>query len=159
MKVPDIGDFADVPVIEVLVAAGDEVAVEDPLITLESDKATMDVPAPAGGRDQRAEGQGRRQGVGGLLILLLEAGDGAAPSESLRQRPHRPRRSAGRRRRRGQRRPRPQPPVAPAREADVRVQVAVLGAGPGRLHGRVPGRRPRAEVALIDRGERSAASA
>ena len=47
--VPDIGDFADVPVIEVLVAPGDNVAAEDPLVTLESDKATMDVPAPFGG--------------------------------------------------------------------------------------------------------------
>ncbi|MEA2184913.1 MAG: dihydrolipoamide dehydrogenase, partial [Solirubrobacteraceae bacterium] len=47
--VPDIGDFADVPVIEVLVSAGDEVAPEDPLVTLESDKATMDIPAPFGG--------------------------------------------------------------------------------------------------------------
>jgi pyruvate dehydrogenase E2 component (dihydrolipoamide acetyltransferase) len=47
--VPDIGDFADVPVIEVLVSPGDIVAPEDPLVTLESDKATMDVPAPFGG--------------------------------------------------------------------------------------------------------------
>jgi pyruvate dehydrogenase E2 component (dihydrolipoamide acetyltransferase) len=47
--VPDIGDFTDVPVIEVLVAPGDTVAEEDPLVTLESDKATMDVPAPAAG--------------------------------------------------------------------------------------------------------------
>src|SRR5512133_939894 len=47
--VPDIGDFADVPVIEVLVSPGDAVAPEDPLVTLESDKATMDVPAPFGG--------------------------------------------------------------------------------------------------------------
>jgi pyruvate dehydrogenase E2 component (dihydrolipoamide acetyltransferase) len=47
--VPDIGDFADVPVIEVLVSPGDSVAPEDPLVTLESDKATMDVPAPFGG--------------------------------------------------------------------------------------------------------------
>jgi pyruvate dehydrogenase E2 component (dihydrolipoamide acetyltransferase) len=47
--VPDIGDFKDVPVIEILVKAGDEVAAETPLVTLESDKATMDVPSPAGG--------------------------------------------------------------------------------------------------------------
>jgi pyruvate dehydrogenase E2 component (dihydrolipoamide acetyltransferase) len=47
--VPDIGDFADVPIIEVLVSPGDVVAPEDPLVTLESDKATMDVPAPFGG--------------------------------------------------------------------------------------------------------------
>ncbi|HEY4885106.1 MAG TPA: dihydrolipoyllysine-residue acetyltransferase [Myxococcales bacterium] len=47
--VPDIGDFKDVPVIEILVKPGDEVAPETPLLTLESDKATMDVPSPAGG--------------------------------------------------------------------------------------------------------------
>ena len=49
VTVPDIGDFADVPVIEVHIAAGDTVAAEDPLITLESDKATMDIPAPDAG--------------------------------------------------------------------------------------------------------------
>ena len=49
VKVPDIGDFADVPVIEVMVSPGDTVAEEDPLVTLESDKATMDVPSPAAG--------------------------------------------------------------------------------------------------------------
>ena len=49
VEVPDIGDFTDVPVIEVLVEVGQEVAAEDPLITLESDKATMEVPAPGAG--------------------------------------------------------------------------------------------------------------
>ena len=49
VKVPDIGDFADVPVIEVFVKAGDVIAAEDALVTLESDKATMDVPSPAAG--------------------------------------------------------------------------------------------------------------
>jgi dihydrolipoamide dehydrogenase len=49
VKVPDIGDFTDVPVIEIHVKAGDTVNAEDPLVTLESDKATMDVPAPAAG--------------------------------------------------------------------------------------------------------------
>jgi pyruvate dehydrogenase E2 component (dihydrolipoamide acetyltransferase) len=49
VSVPDIGDFGEVPVIEILVAVGDTVAIEDPLITLESDKATMDVPSPAAG--------------------------------------------------------------------------------------------------------------
>jgi pyruvate dehydrogenase E2 component (dihydrolipoamide acetyltransferase) len=49
VRVPDIGDFADVPVIEIHVAPGDAVALDDPLLTLESDKATMDVPAPAAG--------------------------------------------------------------------------------------------------------------
>ena len=49
VKVPDIGDFTDVPVIEIHVKPGDTVAPEDPLVTLESDKATMDVPSPAAG--------------------------------------------------------------------------------------------------------------
>ena len=49
VKVPDIGDFKEVPVIEVLVKAGDSVKAEEALVTLESDKATMDVPAPFGG--------------------------------------------------------------------------------------------------------------
>ena len=48
IRIPDIGDFSDVPVIEVHVAPGDTVAVDDPLVTLESDKATMDIPAEAG---------------------------------------------------------------------------------------------------------------
>ena len=49
VEVPDIGDFEDVPIIEILVSPGDTVAVDDPLLTLESDKATMDVPAPLAG--------------------------------------------------------------------------------------------------------------
>jgi pyruvate dehydrogenase E2 component (dihydrolipoamide acetyltransferase) len=49
VAVPDIGDFADIPIIEILVAPGDAIAPEDPLVTLESDKATMDVPSPVGG--------------------------------------------------------------------------------------------------------------
>ncbi len=53
MKVPDIGDFKDVPVIEVFVKPGDAVAAEDSLVTLESDKATMDVPSPAAGRSRK----------------------------------------------------------------------------------------------------------
>jgi pyruvate dehydrogenase E2 component (dihydrolipoamide acetyltransferase) len=49
VEVPDIGDFTDVPIIEILVSPGDSVAADDPLLTLESDKATMDVPAPFAG--------------------------------------------------------------------------------------------------------------
>ena len=49
VNVPDIGDFKDIPVIEILVGVGDQVAAETPLVSLESDKATMDVPAPAAG--------------------------------------------------------------------------------------------------------------
>ncbi len=49
VKVPDIGDFKDIPIIEILVKPGDKVKAEQPLVTLESDKATMDVPSPADG--------------------------------------------------------------------------------------------------------------
>ncbi len=49
IKVPDIGDFSDVPVIEIFVKVGDTVKAEDPIVSLESDKATMDVPAPLAG--------------------------------------------------------------------------------------------------------------
>ena len=63
VKVPDIGDFKEVEVIEVLVKPGDTVAKEQSLITLESDKATMEIPSPGGGQGEGAEGQGRRQGV------------------------------------------------------------------------------------------------
>ena len=49
VKVPDIGDYKDVPIIEVHVKEGDTVKADDPLVSLESDKATMDVPAPAAG--------------------------------------------------------------------------------------------------------------
>ena len=56
VRVPDIGDFKDVPVIEIFVKVGDTVKAEDPLVSLESDKATMDVPAPLGGRGARRSG-------------------------------------------------------------------------------------------------------
>ena len=65
VEVPDIGDFDEVPIIEILVSPGDTVAVDDPLLTLESDKATMDVPAPFAGDGSRADGRRRRQGVPG----------------------------------------------------------------------------------------------
>jgi len=71
VSVPDLGDFTDVPVIEIHVAAGDVVSEEDPLITLESDKATMDIPSPAAGtvRELRV-GVGDRVEKGSLILLL-----------------------------------------------------------------------------------------
>jgi pyruvate dehydrogenase E2 component (dihydrolipoamide acetyltransferase) len=78
VKVPDIGDFQDVPVIEVLVKAGDAVRKDDSLVVLESDKATMEVPSPANGtvKDVRIKvGDKVSQGT---AILMLEADGGAA---------------------------------------------------------------------------------
>jgi len=80
--VPDIGDFKDVPVIEVLVKPGDSVKAEDSLVTLESDKATMEVPAPFAGvvKDLKVKvGDKVSQGV---AILTLEADGGAQPAAS-----------------------------------------------------------------------------
>jgi pyruvate dehydrogenase E2 component (dihydrolipoamide acetyltransferase) len=77
VKVPDIGDFKDVPVIEVLVQAGDAVAAEDALITLESDKATMDVPAPAAGTVKSLAVKVGDKVSEGTPILWLEPAAGA----------------------------------------------------------------------------------
>jgi pyruvate dehydrogenase E2 component (dihydrolipoamide acetyltransferase) len=74
VKVPDIGDFKDVPVIEVHVKPGDVVKAEDALITVESDKATMDVPAPAAGTVKEVKIKVGDKVAEGSLILLLEAG-------------------------------------------------------------------------------------
>src|SRR5829696_4566371 len=115
VRVPDIGEFRDVPVIEVHVAAGDTVAAEDPLITLESDKATMDVPAPTAGTVSAL-----RVGVGdtvseGDLMLELQTGEELVPEAPAA--------------------PAAQVAAAPAPaaglQADVQADVLVLGAGPG----------------------------
>ena len=63
-RVPDIGDYGDVPVIEVLVAVGDTVVKDQSLVTLESDKATLEVPAPFAGVVQGTQGQAGRHAVG-----------------------------------------------------------------------------------------------
>jgi dihydrolipoamide dehydrogenase len=81
MRIPDIGDFADVPVIEVHVAPGDVVAAEDPVLTLESDKATMDIPAPAAGTVEEVLVEvGTRVSPGDLVLRLTETGGGTAPA-------------------------------------------------------------------------------
>ena len=78
VKVPDIGDFKDIPVIEVLVKPGDTVKAEDPLVTLESDKATMDVPAPQAGVVKEIRLKPGDKVSEGSLVLLLEAGEAPA---------------------------------------------------------------------------------
>jgi pyruvate dehydrogenase E2 component (dihydrolipoyllysine-residue acetyltransferase) len=83
VNVPDLGDFTDVPVIEIHVATGDVVSEEDPLITLESDKATMDIPSPAAGtvRELRVEIGDRVEK--GSPILLLDTDGALTQSPSL----------------------------------------------------------------------------
>jgi len=77
VEVPDIGDFEDVPIIEILVSPGDAVAVDDPLLTLESDKATMDVPAPMSGTVRELLVKiGDRVSQGNKLLTLSPSSDG-----------------------------------------------------------------------------------
>jgi dihydrolipoamide dehydrogenase len=85
VAVPDIGDFTDVPVIEIFVVPGDTVAREDPLITLESDKATMDVPSPVAGTIKELKvkvGDSVAQGVVILTLETADEADEAAPPSS-----------------------------------------------------------------------------
>jgi pyruvate dehydrogenase E2 component (dihydrolipoamide acetyltransferase) len=77
VRVPNIGDFADIPVIEVLVKPGDVVAVEDPLVTLESEKATMEVPSPLAGTVQSVAVQVGDKVSEGVMLLALAPANGA----------------------------------------------------------------------------------
>ncbi len=83
VEVPDIGDFEDVPVIEILVSSGDTVETDDPLLTLESDKATMDVPAPFAGTIKDIQvSVGDRVSQGRVLLTMEQAGSAAGQSEA-----------------------------------------------------------------------------
>ncbi len=81
ITVPDIGDFDEVEIIEILVAEGQSVAAEDPLISLESDKATMDIPAPADGTVAKVLVKVGQMVAQGTPIVLLNAGDEVAVAE------------------------------------------------------------------------------
>ena len=82
IKVPDIGDFDDIEIIEVAVAAGDHVQIEQGLITLESDKATMDVPSPAAGVVKTMAVAVGDRVAQGSLILTLEASEETSGQEA-----------------------------------------------------------------------------
>lgn len=121
VKVPDIGDFKDVPVIAVLVAVGDTVAKEDPLVELESDKATLEVPSPAAGKVVEIKVSEGDKVSEGSLILVLESEDGAAsegiepPSAAASSAPA----AAA------------SPVPSAAKTGDLHGEVVVLGSGPG----------------------------
>ncbi len=89
VKVPDIGDFKDVPVIEILVKPGDTVKAEDALLTLESDKATMDIPSPSGGKVVEVLVKIGDKVSEGTPILKLE-GEGAAAIQNAPPQPAAP---------------------------------------------------------------------
>src|SRR4249919_2199358 len=112
VKVPDIGDFKEVEVIEVLVKPGDTVSKEQSLVTLESDKATMEIPSPGAGTVRELKLKVGDKVSKGSLILLLE---GEAPAQEKK----------------------PEPPKAtpsaptPSTSADLNCDMVVLGSGPG----------------------------
>jgi pyruvate dehydrogenase E2 component (dihydrolipoamide acetyltransferase) len=112
VTVPDIGDFSDVPVVSILVSVGDTVAAEDPLIELESDKATMEVPSPAAGVVKEIRiAEGDRVSEGTLILILEGAGASDAPKAEA-----------------------PAPAAAPAPVAAATPAPAVTDAGFGKAH-------------------------
>jgi len=113
VKVPDIGDFKSVEVIEVLVKPGDSVTKEQSLITLESDKATMEIPSPAAGVVKELKVKTGDKVSQGATILMLESAGAQAPAEK-------PAAAAA-----------PAQSTAPAAKGDVDCDVVVIGAGPG----------------------------
>src|SRR5688572_21848830 len=110
VKVPDIGDFKEIEVIEVLVRPGDTVAKEQSLITLESDKATMEIPSPAAGMVKELRIKVGDKVSKGSLILMLEA-----PAQAPTKAPESPKAAS----------------PTPSTGADIECDVVVLGAGPG----------------------------
>ena len=146
VRVPDIGDFTDVPIIEVMVKPGDTVAEEDPLVTLESDKATMDVPSPVAGtvRELRVA-IGDTVSEGSLILTVAGAGaattDGGPPAPAEEDR--------------GGDRPLPSTPGPPVEgTADHHADVVVLGAGPGGYTAAFRAADLGLKVILIERYER-----
>ena len=124
VTLPDIGDFKDVEVIEVLVSPGDRIKKEDSIVTLESDKASMEIPSPEAGVVKEVKVHlGDRINQGDPLILVeteatVEVAD--APELPLGDEKEPPVKHAG-----------AAPTAAPEGVADIRTQVLVLGAGPG----------------------------
>jgi dihydrolipoamide dehydrogenase len=134
VKVPDIGDFAEVPIIDLFVKVGDSIKVDDAICTLESDKATMDVPSPVAGVVKEVLVQlGAKVGEGALLIKV-ESGASAATTETTAGPRVNPENAAK------METPATTPAAAPvaapvagshAGGADIECEMLVLGAGPG----------------------------
>jgi len=133
VRVPDIGDFKDVPVIEVLVKPGDRVEKEQPLVTLESDKATMDVPSPLAGTVAQLRVKVGDKVSEGSVILTLEAGAEVGRPLSTQPEPTaQPEAAAPPAATRDERRDR-EAAAVPRRTAagGYDCDVVVLGSGPG----------------------------
>ncbi|MDC1310946.1 dihydrolipoyl dehydrogenase [Burkholderiales bacterium] len=127
VNVPDVGDFKDIPVIEVLVRPGDKVQEEDSLLTLESDKATMDVPSPLTGTVKEIHVEMNDKVSEGQLIVSIESGDEKRSTPSARANNSSFSSSVD-----------DQPtaavtnaPADVAIKSDIHAEVVVLGSGPG----------------------------
>ncbi|HZX91285.1 MAG TPA: dihydrolipoyl dehydrogenase [Rudaea sp.] len=147
VKVPDIGNYTNVPVIEVLVKAGDTVAKDQGLVTLESDKATMEVPSSVAGVVKEVKVKLGDEVSEGSVVAVIEAqGGGAAPtpsSPSPAERGKGPQADGGKPSEAaasqaspppasgGSQAPAPKAAAASGRKADIECQVVVLGSGPG----------------------------
>src|SRR4029450_13889249 len=162
VRVPDIGDFSDVPIIEIHVNAGDTVAVDDPLITLESDKATMDVPSPIAGTVASVPvSVGDSVSEGDLILSVAVAETEAAPAASAAEAAQ----SATAQSAPAQTAPAPQqaapspastapaptPAPPPSRAADFEAEVLVLGSGPGGYAAAFRAADLGAKVVLVER--------
>jgi len=129
--VPDIGGYSDVPVIEVLVAVGDTVAKDQGLVTLESDKATMEVPSSHAGVVKALKVKVGDTLSEGSVVAIIEAADGA-PAQSARVAPgSKPPVTPSHRAPAEPAAPTPQAAASSGRKADVECRIVVLGAGPG----------------------------
>ena len=134
VRVPDIGDFKDIPVIEVLVKPGDTVKPEDSLVTLESDKATMEVPSPAAGTVKELKIKVGDKVSQGTLVLVLEASGAAAAATPAAVAPASAAPAAPSPAPAPTAAPSPAPAAAPSVatvKGDVHAEVVVLGSGPG----------------------------
>ncbi|OWV39777.1 dihydrolipoyl dehydrogenase [Mameliella alba] len=118
VKVPDIGDFTEVPVVAILVSVGDTVSEEDPLIELESDKATMEVPSPAAGKVVEIKvSEGDKVGEGSVILVLEGADAGAEAPKDEAPAVEAPKSVAA--------------TGSASGPGDVHAEVVVLGSGPG----------------------------
>jgi len=138
VKVPDIGNYTNVPVIEVLVKPGDSVAKDQSLVTLESDKATMEVPSTVAGTVKEVKVKVGDEVSEGAVVVVIEAaantplppaGDVAVAKSQSSPAPPSPQPSPASGR--GGESGAPQAAAASGRKADIECQVCVLGSGPG----------------------------
>jgi len=126
VEVPDIGDFSDVDIIEVLVNVGDTIAEEDALITLESDKATIEIPSPSAGTVTEVLVSVNDKVTQGNLILKLEVTESASEASNSTEAPvEKPAQTTK------AETPTPTAEATPAGDSDLHADVVVLGSGPG----------------------------